>query len=167
MGTAVFTRSPVGTKMTHNQKFMMMMLFLILRSMFLTQEVMVDASWRYGVIVYLNSSIAQPPLHTDYYPWSLCMRIQTGMRITHTIWRVTARDSRCLVKVSPRMKIIRCWMRRVPDFGSRFCPIFGQKEYEFLATTVKKLFDRNSSNKFCIRLCVQIFSYFFCYLNSY
>ena len=44
---------------------------------------------------------------------------------------------------------------RVSDFGDQFCPIFGQEKDEFLTTTVKTLFDENSSNQLYICLCVQ------------
>ena len=51
--------------------------------------------------------------------------------------------------------------RRVPDFGGQFCPIFRQEKDDFLTTTVKTLFDKNSTKQFYIRQCVQIFNYFF------
>ena len=49
-------------------------------------------------------------------------------------------------------------MWQVQDFEGRFCPIFGQEKYEFLATDVRKLFDENGKNQFYRRLCVQIFN---------
>ena len=52
----------------------------------------------------------------------------------------------------------------VPDFGGRFCPIFGQAEEEFFYTNVRSLFDEKNSNKFYICLCVQILNWLFCLL---
>ena len=43
---------------------------------------------------------------------------------------------------------------RVPYFGGRVCPIFGQEKYEFLSRTVSTLVDKKSSNKFYINISV-------------
>ena len=48
--------------------------------------------------------------------------------------------------------------RPFPYFGGQFCPIFGQEKVEFLPTTVRTLFNKNSLNQFYIRLCVKIFN---------
>ena len=45
-----------------------------------------------------------------------------------------------------------------------FALIFWQEKYEFLATTVGKLFNENSPNQFHIPLCVQIFNQLYCLL---
>ena len=109
MVATVLGVSHMGAVVIHYQNWMMMMFFLRLSSILLTQEVMVDTSWRSVVIGGLTSSKTQPLLNTVYRPWILCMSMQVEMRITHTRWHVTVRFSRCLGGVSLRMKIKRCW----------------------------------------------------------
>ena len=60
--------SPVGKVVTQNHNLMMMMLLLRLRSMFLAQELMVDAYLIYGVIFGLTSSTTQKSLTNVYHP---------------------------------------------------------------------------------------------------
>ena len=49
-------------------------------------------------------------------------------------------------------------------FWRSFLPYFWTRKYEFLATTVRTLFNENIMNQFYIRLCVKIFNQLFCLL---
>ena len=44
--------------------------------------------------------------------------------------------------------------RLVPDFGGRFCPIFGQTEQEFFSVTIRSLLYEKSLNQFYIRISI-------------
>ena len=46
----------------------------------------------------------------------------------------------------------------VQDFGGQPCPRFEQEKNEFLATTVRTLFDENSLNQFYIRVFKKLIS---------
>ena len=46
---------------------------------------------------------------------------------------------------------VRC-SRLVPNFGGEFYPIFGQAKDDYLATTVRTLFDENNYNQFYTRI---------------
>ena len=118
MSTTVLKCSHVGTVVTQNHNMMIMVLFLKPGSMFLTQEVMVDASWIYVVISVLTFSTTQPSLNTSCHPWSLCTIMRVLMRINHTLWRVATKVSRFLGKLSHRIKITRGWTHstKIRDF---------------------------------------------------
>ena len=104
MYTKFLISIPVREIVTQNHTLMMILLFLRISSMLLTQELMVGVSWRSGVIFLLASSMTQPSLHTVYQHWSLCMSMQAGMRITRTLWCVNVSSSRRLFSLIPRMK---------------------------------------------------------------
>ena len=49
----------------------------------------------------------------------------------------------------------------VPYVGGWFLPILGQEKYEFLSSTVMKIFNENSSNQFYIHISLVCISYIY------
>ena len=64
--------------------------------------------------------------------------------------------------------VINTYIRLFLDFESRFCPIFGQAEKVFFATSIRSFFDEKSYNKLYIHICVKyLIVYFVSCLKSY